>query len=56
MFGPSFLAMVMFEKFGTHQPLNRQRGRYAREGVEISCPRWPIRSASVPRRCDRSTC
>ena len=36
MFGPSFLAMVMFEKFGTHQPLNRQRDRYAREGVEIS--------------------
>ena len=28
--------MVMFEKFGTHQPLNRQRDRYAREGVEIS--------------------
>jgi transposase len=36
LFGPSFLAMVMFEKFGTHQPLNRQRDRYAREGVEIS--------------------
>jgi transposase len=36
MFGPSFLAMVMFEKFGTHQPLNRQRDRYAREGVDIS--------------------
>ena len=36
LFGPSFLAMVMFEKFGTHQPLNRQRDRYAREGVDIS--------------------
>ena len=36
MFGPSFLAMVMFEKFGTHQPLNRQRDRYAREGVDLS--------------------
>lgn len=36
LFGPSLLAMVMFEKFGTHQPLNRQRDRYAREGVEIS--------------------
>ena len=36
LFGPSFLAMIMFEKFGTHQPLNRQRDRYAREGVEIS--------------------
>ena len=28
--------MILFEKFGTHQPLNRQRDRYAREGVEIS--------------------
>uniref|UniRef100_UPI0035CC15A1 IS66 family transposase n=1 Tax=uncultured Sphingomonas sp. TaxID=158754 RepID=UPI0035CC15A1 len=36
LFGPSFLAMVMFERFGTHQPLNRQRDRYAREGVDIS--------------------
>jgi transposase len=36
MFGPSFLAMILFEKFGTHQPLNRQRDRYAREGVDIS--------------------
>ena len=36
LFGPSLLAMVMFEKFGTHQPLNRQRDRYAREGVELS--------------------
>lgn len=36
MFGPSFLAMILFEKFGTHQPLNRQRDRYAREGVDLS--------------------
>ena len=36
LFGPSFLAMVLFEKFGAHQPLNRQCDRYAREGVEIS--------------------
>ena len=36
MFGPSLLAMIMFEKFGTHQPLNRQRDRYAREGVDLS--------------------
>jgi len=33
--GPSLLAMVLFEKFGQHQPLNRQAERYAREGVEI---------------------
>ena len=34
--GPSLLAMVLFEKFGQHQPLNRQCERFAREGVEIS--------------------
>ena len=34
--GPNLLAMVLFEKFGQHQPLNRQADRYAREGVEIS--------------------
>jgi transposase len=34
--GPSLLAMVLFEKFGQHQPLNRQSERYAREGVELS--------------------
>ena len=34
--GPNLLAMVLFEKFGQHQPLNRQTERYAKEGVEIS--------------------
>src|SRR3546814_3901175 len=34
--GPSFLAMLLFEKFGQHQPLNRQAERYAREGVPLS--------------------
>ena len=34
--GPNLLAMVAFEKFGQHQPLNRQAERYAREGVAIS--------------------
>ena len=34
--GPNLLAMVAFEKFGQHQPLNRQAERYAREGVPIS--------------------
>lgn len=36
LFGPSFLAMLLFEKFGQHQPLNRQAERYAREGVALS--------------------
>ncbi|MGO4830807.1 IS66 family transposase, partial [Rhizobiaceae sp. 2RAB30] len=34
--GPNLLAMVLFEKFGQHQPLNRQSERYARKGVELS--------------------
>lgn len=34
--GPSLLAMILFEKFGQHQPLNRQAERFAREGVELS--------------------
>jgi transposase len=34
--GPSLLAMILFEKFGQHQPLNRQADRYAREGVDLS--------------------
>lgn len=34
--GPSLLAMIAFEKFGQHQPLNRQAERYALEGAPIS--------------------
>ena len=34
--GPNLLAMVLFEKFGQHQPLNRQAERYAKEGVDLS--------------------
>jgi transposase len=34
--GPSLLAMIAFEKFGQHQPLNRQAERYALEGVPLS--------------------
>jgi transposase len=33
--GPSLLAMILFEKYGQHQPLNRQAERYAREGVPL---------------------
>ncbi len=36
--GPNLLAMIPFEKFGQHQPLNRQRERYAREGVDPGLP------------------
>src|SRR6201994_534929 len=34
--GPSLLAMILFEKVGQHQPLNRQAERYTREGVPLS--------------------
>jgi transposase len=34
--GPSLLAMVLYEKFGCHQPLNRQSERYALEGIDLS--------------------
>ena len=30
--GPSLLAMILYAKFGEHQPLNRQSESYAREG------------------------
>jgi len=34
--GPNLLAMILFEKFGQHQPLNRQSERYRREGINLS--------------------
>ena len=34
--GPNLLAMILHEKYGQHQPLNRQAERYAREGVDLS--------------------
>ena len=34
--GPNLLAMILFEKFGQHQPLNRQSERYWREGIDLS--------------------
>jgi transposase len=34
--GPSFLAMLLFDKYGQHQPLNRQAERFAAEGVPLS--------------------
>ena len=34
--GPNLLAMIVFDKYGQYQPLNRQRDRYAREGVDLS--------------------
>ncbi|QEW29759.1 Transposase (plasmid) [Roseovarius indicus] len=34
--GPSLIAMLVFEKYGQHQPLNRQAERFVREGVDLS--------------------
>ena len=34
--GPNLLATILSEKFGQHQPLNRQSQRYAREGIDLS--------------------
>src|SRR6266481_241058 len=34
--GANLLAMILFEKFGQHQPLNRQSERYRREGIDLS--------------------
>jgi len=34
--GPNLLALILFEKFGQHQPLNRQSERYRREGIDLS--------------------
>jgi transposase len=33
--GPSLLAMILYAKYGEHQPLNRQSDAYAREGVDL---------------------
>jgi hypothetical protein len=48
--GPSLLAMILFEKYGQHQPLNRQSERF-----ELGLPRPPhladcvARDLQVPR-------
>jgi transposase len=34
--GPNLLATILFDKFGQHQPLNRQSERFAHEGIDLS--------------------
>jgi len=34
--GPHLMAMIAFDKYGQHQPLNRQSERIAREGIALS--------------------
>src|SRR3954465_16048718 len=51
--GPSLLAMILFEKYGQHQLLNRQAERYAREGVPLSLSTLADQVGAAPcwRRC-----
>lgn len=34
--GPSLIALIAFDKYGQHQPLNRQAERIARDGIDLS--------------------
>ncbi|PQA88860.1 IS66 family transposase [Hyphococcus luteus] len=34
--GPSLLAMIVYDKFALHQPLNRQSEEFLREGIDLS--------------------
>jgi transposase len=34
--GPNLLATILYDKFGQHQPLNRQSARFAHEGIDLS--------------------
>ena len=60
--GPNLLATILFEKFGQHQPLNRQAERYAREGVDLSLStpgrpgRGMRRRARTDPRADQDPC
>jgi hypothetical protein len=58
--GPSLLAMVLFEKFGQHQPLNRQAERYARRSGQSVDPgrpgRWLHGGADALVQAPRGQC
>jgi transposase len=59
--GQAFWQMILFEKFGQHQPLNRQSERYARgrrtEPVDAGRPGGRLRrGAASAARIDRSPC
>ena len=41
--GPNLLATILFEKFGQHHPLHRQRERYVREASISASRPWPTR-------------
>ena len=51
--GPNLLAMILFEKFGQHQPLNRQSERYRREGIDLSVSTLADQVGACARCCNR---
>ena len=46
--------MILYAKFGLHQPLNRQSEAYAREGVDLPLSTLADMSALAPRSWRRS--
>ena len=54
--GPNLLAMILFEKFGQHQPLNRA-GRHRSEPVDAGRPGRRLYDGSAATSCaDRAPC
>ena len=51
--GPSLLAMILFEKYGQHQPLNRQASAMPARASVSACRRSPTRSAAARRSFGR---
>ena len=60
--GPNLLAMILFEKFGQHQPLNRQSERYRARGhrsepVDAGRPGRRLHDGAAAASCaDRGPC
>ncbi len=48
--GPHLVAIILFEKFGQHQPLNRQSERYACGGIDLSVSTLADQSLSPRKR------
>ena len=46
--------MILFEKYGVHQPLNRQSERYAKEGIELDVSTMADHVGAAPARSPRS--
>ena len=51
LYGPCLLAIILFEKYGQHQPLNRQSRRYADEGVDLSLSTLADQVGAAPLYC-----